>query len=111
MQFKVSNPNGLHIRSKAATDNTSQVVGHFAEGEIFDTVEVFSNSRKQIWGRLTKAYERNQEYVLIQDQGTINADPTPVQPLPEQAALTLWAIQIDQWARTQGFDGIKPTGL
>jgi hypothetical protein len=110
MQFKVSSKDGINIRNKPADDKDSRVVGHFTFGEVFETVEVFSNKAFQIWGRLTKAYETNQEYVLIQDKGIVRAEPTAIQPLPENYALIIWAIQIDNWARSNGFIGNKPTG-
>ena len=111
MQFKVTDPKGIHVRNKPSNDDQSRVVGQFVEGEIFETIEVFSSSTGQIWGRLTKAYEVNQEYVLIQDKGNIRAEPTPVQPMPAPYALIIWAIQIDTWARSNGFNGNKPTGI
>jgi hypothetical protein len=111
MQFKVTDKNGIHIRNKPANDDQSRVIGQFAFGEVFETIEVFSNKAGQVWGRLTKAYETNQEYVLIQAKDNIRAEPTPIQPTPAPYSLIIWAIEIDNWARSNGYNGKKPTGL
>ena len=41
------------------------------------------------------------------DNPPTNPNPDP-DPTPEEVPMNEWAVYIDEWARTQGYDGPKP---
>lgn len=96
--------NGLNVRSKPDT-NTGKVMRTMTNGEGFQTYDVFTLGN-QTWARVSRGDQVIQEYACIAIGNKIYAREqisTTTEPMP-----TAWTDQIDAWARSNGYNGVKP---
>lgn len=98
--------NGLNVRSKPDT-NTGKVMRTMTNGEGFQAYDIFTLGN-QTWARVSRGDQVVQEYACIAIGNKIYAREQTTPPRDDNQAQQRWANQIDAWARSNGYNGVKP---
>jgi hypothetical protein len=107
--YIVTNSEGLNVRSQMNTTNSKNLLRRMSPNEgfiIYETYQVKGMSGLQTWGRVSNNPGGiSQEYVCLSIGNKIYAKAQDAQPVTQTPA---WAYELDAWARTQGYTGVKP---
>lgn len=106
--FIVTNSEGLNVRSQMSTTNSKNVLRKMGANEgftVYETYSVKGMSGLQTWGRVSNSPGGiSQEYVCLQIGNKVYAKAQDI----SATQIPAWTYEIDTWARSQGYTGVKP---
>lgn len=97
----------LNVRGTKDWNTKGNLVGvQLTMGKEFPVYDVEVDDHGYPWGVITPPEAPQAHYVCLWDGNRLFA--TLVQPTAPRSPVSEWMLELDAWARSQGYNGIKP---